>query len=563
MFLRTTTRKNRDGSTVSYYQLAQNERNPETGVPEATIIHSFGRADQLDLGTLSRLVLSIARITGQQVTPPQDEGQGLVGGGQDPLPEGLAQLETFTFGVLLVAQVLWTRLGIGPAFKAAAKKAGAKAEYERALFAMLANRLCEPLSKHGLWDKWLKTVYLPDCRDLSLDTFYEAMDLFHAHAAQVEEAVFSATANLFNLEVDLVFYDTTTATFAIDDADEEEDGGFRVYGHPKGGGWSAQVVIALAVTREGFPVRSWVFPGNTSDVTTVERVRSDLRAWKLGRVLLVGDSGVNSVENREELARGGGRYILAMRAGSVAEVKEEVLSRQGRYKEITKNLHAKEVVVGEGERRRRYILCFNPEQAKREAHHREEAVRELGEMLAEHKDRDAKAKWAIELLASKRYGRWLTITAGGKVVVDLRAVREAARLDGKWVLLTNDDTLTVEDVATSYKAQALIERCFRALKSTGLKMQPVYHWLPRRIEAHVKICVLALLVERVAEHACRQPWPRLEAALQRLQVTEFRTDSHAFFRRNEVPEATAEVLKMLDIRPPRQVLEIRPPREGL
>jgi hypothetical protein len=95
---------------------------------------------------------------------------------------------------------------------------------------------------------------------------------------------------------------------------------------------------------------------------------------------------------------------------SVAEIKDEVLSQPGRFTKITDNLHAKEVVIGDGERRRRYILCFTPKEAERQRAHRDEIVRLLEEELASHPDRDASAQWAIELLASKRYKRYLTTT---------------------------------------------------------------------------------------------------------------------------------------------------------
>ncbi|MES0337885.1 MAG: transposase [Candidatus Magnetobacterium sp. LHC-1] len=103
-----------------------------------------------------------------------------------------------------------------------------------------------------------------------------------------------------------MFYDTTTVSFSIDY--EDDDGGLRKYGKSKDGGWSPQVVVALAVTREGLPVRSWVFPGNTADIKTVEQVKSDLKGWKLGRALFVADAGMNSEYNRQELAKACGKY---------------------------------------------------------------------------------------------------------------------------------------------------------------------------------------------------------------------------------------------------------------
>ena len=89
---------------------------------------------------------------------------------------------------------------------------------------MVANRLCSPESKLGVWDRWLETVHLPECNDLELRHMYEAMDIFHDHAEEIEREIFFQVANLLNLSVDIIFYDTTTASFAVDYEDEEEGG---------------------------------------------------------------------------------------------------------------------------------------------------------------------------------------------------------------------------------------------------------------------------------------------------------------------------------------------------
>lgn len=559
MYLRTSKRKNKCGSLVEYYHLAHNERHPVTKAPTPKIIHNFGRADELDREDLVRLCQSIARVCDVVVTDPT-KSEDVPRDTGDGLPDGVTFVDSFEFGPVLVAEALWEKLEIGPLLRKILKVEGLKAPYERALLAMTANRLCEPESKLGVWDRWLKQVYLPSCDGLKLDQMYEAMDFLHEHIASVEHQVFATTANLFNLDVDVIFYDTTTAEFAIDEEDEDtEDGeGFRKLGHSKIGTWTPQVVIALAVTRDGFPVRSWVFPGNKTDVTTVEKVKADLRDWKLGRALFVGDSGMNSEENRLELARGCGKYLLAVRMASVKEVREEVLSRRGPYKELEDNLHVKEVVIGDGVRARRYILCYNPKEAEREKKHREKVVKELEEELSSHKDACATARWAIELKASGRYGRYLRIIGGKTLEIHRDAVREAERYDGKWVVQTNDDTLTLEDAAQGYRAMLVIERCFRSLKRTRIKLTPMWHWLPRRIETHVKICVLALLIERVAEHACGKPWPRIRKELRRLHAALFHTDRHGFFQRNEPPPAALATLKALAIPLPNQVLAISP-----
>jgi hypothetical protein len=532
MYLRSTKRKNKDGSVVEYYQLAHNERHPLTRKPVAKIIHSFGRADELDREQLVRLCNSIARVCGVHIIDPLADAVSTKE--DDPLswPRDLKLIATRPFGTVLAIETLWERLGIGKTLRDICKMRKLKVPYEKALLAMCANRLCEPESKLGVWDRWLDKVYLPSCAGLKLDQMYEAMDLLYEHTQEVEKSIFFNTANLFNLKVDLIFYDTTTAEFSIDQEDEEQsDDNLRRYGRAKNGQWNPQVVVALAVTREGFPVRCWVLPGNTADSTTIETVRKDLRGWNLGRALFVADAGINSEDNREELARACGKYLLATRMANVAEIKQKVLTKRGKYTVLRDNLHVKEVIVGDGERRRRYILCYNPKEAKRQKKHRKHIVALLEKQLDRHSDKSATAQWAIELLASKRYKRYLTISKSKRIRIDRGKIRAAAKYDGKWVIETNDDTISVEDAACGYKGLMIIERCFRSLKRTQIKLTPMYHWLSRRIEAHVH-------------------------QLEKLQATEFFSIKNRFFRRNEVPAGTRSILKKLNISMPKKILSI-------
>jgi transposase len=299
-----------------------------------------------------------------------------------------------------------------------------------------------------------------------------------------------------------------------------------------------------------------VFPGNRADITTITKVKEDLKGWKLGRALFVADSGMNSDESRLELARGCGKYLLAARMGSVKEVKEKVLTRRGRYQVISENLHVKEAVVGDGARKVRYILCYNPKEAERQRKHREKVVGQIERIFSRHKDNNALAQWAIELKASRRYGKYMRIRSDKTIEIDQDAIKEAERYDGKWVVQTNDDTLTAEDAASGYKALLVIERCFRSLKRTQVKMTPMFHWLPRRIETHVKICVLALLIERMAELSCGKTWMRMRESLRSLGVSKFRTETHYFFQRNEPSFEVNSILKSLKISLPNKVLSV-------
>ena len=560
MYLRTTRRKNKDGTVATYYQLAHNFRHPKTRRPTVKIIHNFGRAETLDRDDLVRLCRSIARVCGVEVKDPLDGRGELFQGHDDGLPETVRLIETRELGTVYVIEALWERLGVGPVLRNIERKEKIRVPYERALFAMTANRLCEPESKLGVWDRWLSRVHLPSASSLKLPQMYAAMDLLRRHAEEVEESVFFKTADLFSLTVDLVFYDVTSATFEIDEEDpdgEAGEPGLRKYGKNSEGVWKPQVKVALAVTREGLPVRSWVFPGNTTDVKTVSRVKKDLRGWKLGRALFVGDGGMNSTENREDLAKGAGKYILATRMGGVKEVREDVLNRAGRYTYISESLRAKEVTVGDGELRRRYIVCWNPQEEARQRRHREAILAWLEEELPRHPSQDATLKWAIELLASRRYGRYLKVGRRSRIEIDYAAAKAAGKRDGKWVLMTNDDTLGTEDAATGYRGLMVIERCFRAMKKTRIRMLPMHHRLRERIEGHVKICVLALLISRAAELATGRSWEKIRSELRRIQATEFRTPTHQFCQRNELRTEAAQLLQALDMPAPTPVLDLR------
>jgi transposase len=561
MYLRVTERRNRDGSTVTYYALAENAWNAEARRSEARIVHSFGRADQLDHAALERLVRSINRVL--------EAGDGVTDAKTD-----VADIEidrVFELGVVLAARSLWEELGIGAAIRSCAARADLSARHEAALFAMAANRLEGPISKLACAERWLPDVaWLPDAAGLTVDQLYRSLDFLAVWADAIARDVFLRTADLFRLDVDLIFYDTTTAYFEIDEPDEDEqEFAGRLYaplrrrGHNKEGRDNQpQVIIALAVTRDGMPVRSWVLPGDTADVTTVARIKEDLRAWRLGRCLFVGDAGMYSADNLAALSRGLGRYILAVPMRKVKDIEAEVLTRPGRYKQVADNLQVKEVWVGDGERRKRYVLCLNPQEAERERARREQLLVELdAELTLLEQRQDDHPKAACALMASRRYGRYLSADWRGRPKLDAAKVKAAEKFDGKFVVITNDDTLSAEDIALGYKGAWIIESCFRRMKQTGLQVRPMFHWIARRIEAHVKLCVLALQMQRAAEIRCGQPWARIAHTLAGLKAVRYRSESRTIVQRTKIVAETAGLLKTLRISAPKQILAIIDPNQ--
>src|SRR5512133_2653993 len=363
MYLRTIQRHNKDGSTVRYVQLAHNHRKGTN--TQAEVLLQLGREDRLDMDGLRRLVGSISRyLDGAGALPPAGAEAALA-------VESSRQL-----GSVLLLEGLWRRLGGAAALRGVLGGRRFTTAVERVLFALVANRAVDPMSKLSAAEWASCDVAIPGLVGMDDDQAYRAMDLLaDADAeARVQEAVFFAAANLFNLEVDLLFVDTTSTFFQREGEDEGADG-FRRFGHSKDHRPDLpQIVIGLAVTREGIPVRVWCWPGNTNDQTVLKQVKDDLRGWRLGRVVTVVDRGFSSDDNLAYLTRAGGHWIAGERLRDGTADVAQVLSRQGRYQTVRDNLRVKEVRAGGGEADRRFVLCHNPERAERDRHQRQQQL---------------------------------------------------------------------------------------------------------------------------------------------------------------------------------------------
>jgi Transposase DDE domain len=559
MFLRTTRRTLSDGTSAEYYQLAENIWDPAQKRPVTRIIHNFGRADDDSRDRLRRLAGSILSKVG--------DVEEMAKGGD------LRLIDSYPYGGFHVVRELWRRYGLQAAVQRAVARSGKDMPLEPALFAMVANRLLAPCSKLYCYEQWLaEEVYYPEGDGLALHHLYHAMDLLEADHTAIEEEVFWQVASLLNLDVDLIFYDTTSLHFEVDEEDANppaKEGEppspppLRKRGKSKNGrGDAPQIVIGLAVTRDGLPVRCWIFPGNTVDVSTVAKVKADLRGWKLSRCVFVGDAGMISAGNLVELSRGGGRYLLAAPVARGDKITTDVIGRAGRYREIAPNLHIKEVWWPEkegGERRQRYVVCFNPEEAERVRKHRAEVLRQLEAELATLRvPADGHSQRICELRATARYKPYLTETKGGGLAIDKAAIAAMERLDGKWVVTSNDDTLSAEDMALGYKQLLRVEECWRTMKS-GLEMRPVYHHSPARIRAHVRLCVLALLIERIAETRCKDTWRNIRDDLNQVKVGLLQGPDGQVVQVTDPRDAAKKRLATLEIEPPPRVLGVRLP----
>jgi len=333
--------------------------------------------------------------------------------------------------------------------------------------------------------------------------------------------------------------------------------GFRTYGKSKDHRDDLpQIVVGLAVTREGIPVRVWSWPGNTSDSALIRQVKADLKEWTLSRVVWVADRGFASAENRRYLRRGDDHYIMGEKLRSASKEAQAALSRAGRYREVAGNLKVKEVRISDEER---FLVCHNPEAAERDAQVRARLVAHLSDLIKGSDRLPAMKRAELKGVISTKPGlsRFLRTTAGGLLRIDADAIASDEKLDGKYLLRSSDPTLSPEDIALGYKQLSEVERGWRDLKHV-LDLRPVYHRKEERIRAHVILCWLALLLTRVAETKTGDSWPNLRRELERLQVGTFEGSAGFFRKRTALTPAQKVILHKLAIQEPAEMQDIRP-----
>ena len=568
MYLRTTQRKNRDGSVIRYVQLAHNRR--VDGVTQAQVLLNLGREDQLDRDGLRRLVASINHYLGEPDggLPPADAAQ-LAG-------DGLTVVASRPVGTVHLLDGLWQALGVDAALRKVLGPRRFTTDVERVLFALVASRAIDPMSKLSAAEWASNDVAIDGLEAMDEDQAYRAMDLLVEADAQagVQEAVFFAVAGLLNLEVDLLFFDTTSTYFERGTEEAGEDA-FRLYGHSKDHRPDLpQIIIGLAVTKEGIPVRVWCWPGSTSDQTILPEVKDDIRGWRLGRVITVVDRGFSSAGNLAYLRRGGGHFIAGMRMRDGNPLVEQVLSRQGRYQQVKDNLRVKEISIESTDVR--FIICHNPGQAERDRTARQDAVTRLETELARIKQareraradkktstntkRKAEAAHTRAECALRDHpslGRWLRQQANGRLVIDRAKVKAEERLDGKYLIATSDPHISSEDAALGYKSLLEAERGFRDLKSS-LLLRPVFHRLEHRIRAHVLLCWLALLLTRVAERRTGMTWHRIATELGRIHAVTLTGTAGTAVHTTPLTTTQAGILRDCQVTPPPRIAALDP-----
>ena len=557
MFFRTKTSGPR-----TYLQVVENRW--EDGRSRQRVVATLGRLDQLQQsGQLDALLLSGARLA-ESVLVLTDHAQG--------------RLPAYTsrrIGPGLVFHRLWQQTGCQHVIRQLLKGRRHEFPLERAIFLTVLHRLFDPGSDRAA-DKWKDDYQIEGCESLQLHHLYRAMAWLGEELPRteqggktpfaprctkdlIEERLFAHRRDLFT-ELQLVFFDTTSIYF-------EGQGGETIgrHGHSKDHRPDLkQMIVGVVLDGQGRPICCELWPGNTADVSTLIPVVDRLRQrFAVGKVCIVADRGMISRETIEELEKPGRGwlYILGARMRAQKEVKEEVLARAGRFRVVHPRrpesdapspLDVKEVRVED----RRYIVCRNQDEARKDAADRQAIVASLRAKLQSGEK---------GLIGNKGYRRYLRSTGPDHFQVDEAKLAEEARYDGKWVLRTNTE-LDAAEVALQYKRLWMVEAYIRSCKSL-LQTRPIYHQCDETIRGHVFCSFLAIVLRqeleaRLARRGEEWEWADVIQDLDRLQMAEVGQDGKRFLLRSEVQGTCGVVFQAAGVAVPPTVQRVASPPQN-
>jgi len=532
-----------------YIQIVENHR--EGGKVRQRTLMTVGRLDVLQAsGQMDALIRSGMRFCEKlAVIDAASNGEG----------EGAA---TIRIGPDLVFGRLWERLGIQAELQALLKDRRFGFDVERAIYLTVLHRLCVSGSDRAA-EKWRRDYRIPGTESLDLHQLYRAMaflgDELPAREQEgrtpfsprctkdvIEERLFARRRDLFT-DLQLVFFDTTSIYF------EGEGAGIGRHGNSKDHRPDLkQMVVAAVLDGEGTPVCCEMWPGNTADIKSLLPVVKRLRKrFGIGEVCIVADRGMISRETIAELEDPdtNWKYILGARMRRQKEVRDQVLGRSGAYKEVVpERINAKDPAplkvkeVWEGDRR--YVVCLNEEQRRKDAFDRKAIVEHLREQLK---------RGEKSLVGNKGYRKYLSVKGKERFGIDEKKIQAEARYDGKWVLRTNLD-LPAEEVALKYKQLWMVEDIFRTMKSI-LDTRPIYHKCTETIRGHVFCSFLALclrkdLADRLAAGQSKLEWNDIVRDLIELQEMHTVFSGKPFILRSQLKGCAHKVLQAAGVAVP-------------
>src|SRR3989338_2677607 len=552
MYFYTTKKKDKNGNSVEYLQLCRSYRG-EDGKPKREVLRTLGRKD--DPKVTEEVERFVSKLTGVKTT------KELLAFVDDEVTLESSKL----LGPNLLFRKLWNDLKLNEIFSG---------EYREHVLMMTVNRLCDPRSKMDCM-RWKETVYEPLWNKIQLHELYRALDYLMNNKERIEYQMFNNIRDVFNQSTDLMLFDTTSVSY-WGEGENTPELLKRGYSKEKRNDLK-QLIVALLMTEGGIPVGHETYPGNQVDVTSFPKIIAKVKdKFNLKRVVWVCDRGMISESNIELLDSIKHEYIIGIKMRMLNAAQKEILltTKYKDFQKIHDNLLVKQVIVDievednkeekkiEPESKqseqnneksskkkekktktisRRYVVCYNPQQAKIDAINREHFKEIIQKKVLEKTDKS----WIVK----NGYKKYVKLKEDIIEGIDLDKLEKEKIYDGKWVLLTNTK-LEYTEIAKYYKSLWQIENAFSELKSS-LDVKSMYHWTERRIRGHIFICFLALVLELgLKNKLVKVSYDEAMEDLKKLQVSLLKVRGVDKVKRTKLVGAATSVFEQLKLHLP-------------
>jgi transposase len=532
-----------------YLQIVQNRREGVKTIQR--VIATIGRMDQLQpKGEIENITRSLSRFSDKVLLILSDKSQ--------------VHASSKKIGPALIFERLWQELGIKKVLKHLLSDRKFSFDVERAIFLTVLHRLFISGSDR-FCHKWHQDFIIKGVKSLSLHHLYRAMAFLgeviedqkdktpfapRCNKDIIEEELFLERRDLF-AELDLVFFDTTSIYFEGEGGESLGQKGNSKDHRPD----LNQMIVGVVIDNNGNPICCELWPGNTTDVKTLIPIIDRLKKrFHIGRFCILSDRGMISDKTIKELERRGILYILGARMRKVKEIKYDVLSRTGRYREVYPEnqsskspapLKVKEVRIDDD----RYIICLNTKQARKDAADRQAIIASLQNKLKQ----GPKA-----LIGNKGYRKYIKLSRD-QLKLDTQKIAEDERFDGKWVLKTNT-TFSPEKTALKYKELWEVEQVFRDIKSL-LDTRPVFHRIDETIRGHVFCSFLAISLRKELDRRLEDSghffeWSDIKQDLKALHEITIEDNGKTLAIRSECERTCGKIFKAVGVALPPTIREI-------
>lgn len=505
------------------------------------VIFNFGRLDQLkNSGQLKRWSMQLSKIAGIPTAYLED----------------MEEVRKFCYGDLPYNK-LWNKYKFSQLLRKINIKKKTQFDFIKTIYLQVIDRLLSPQSKLSCFNTQHRYINI---EDVELQHIYRSLDILADSKEQIEEYIFNQNVNLFNMQIDIVFYDVTTFHFESVKADELKDFGFSKAGKFN----EVQVVMGLLVDMEGRPIGFDLFPGNTPDSNTFLNALNALKQrFSIRRLIFVADKGINSNMNLHLLKNAGYEYIVSARIKNSSkklqntifssEQYNETRNKEGKltfkYKIINENLIRYKDEQGNWHSHKDdLIITWSSDRAERDRKIRERQIKKANESIKKGKKPDNK----------KGHKRYIALSGEQKIIgLDEEQIKKDVLWDGYYGIQTSEKELDVNKIIDAYYTLWKIEDTFKLLKST-MRTRPIFHWTPKRILGHFVMCFIALVLERALEIRLKinqiEASPnKIQEALNSMMLTEIKLKDEYYYLKSKLNFLSSKILSIFHIRQPRNI----------